>query len=296
MNDQPTERDRPACSNPDCTSGEAPTPGYDDCDPCSWESYLGRVNKEWQTKVDALQVRIDDRQTILDTIAILEGLDAVIADESRTHAERNAARADRAVRLLNVSTGKDINPLDAARPRDTLVRALADFLHCGNLIGMLPDQFIARAVRQYGSEAEAEDAQTWDLRGTIEVACPHCGEQVQQVKRWHEPCSACRTRLGLRDDRISDDPVEANLQRAHLVEDTLDGFAARTGQAGLLADADLETCAEVLRDFLCNAGHWADETGLDLDQLVREGREVYREEHAEAAEETAAAGDAPCGD
>lgn len=286
MNDQPAGQNRPTCANPDCTSGEPPAPGYDDCETCAWESHLGRTNRAWQEKVDALQIRIDARQTILDTMTVLEGLEAVIADKSRTHAERNTARAERAARLMNVSTGKDINPLDAVRPRDTLIRALADFLHCGNLIGMLPDQLIASAVRQYASEAEAEDAQTWDRRDTIEVACPHCGQHVRQAKRWHEPCSACRLRLGWADDRISDDPVEANLQRAHLVEDTLDGFAARTGQAGLLADADNETRAEVLRDFLCNAGHYADETGLDLDQLVREGREVYREEHAEAAEET----------
>lgn len=288
MNDQSTELDGPACSNPDCTSGEDPLPGYDDCTTCAWEAFVAREAAKWQARVSALESDLAAAQTLRDTLAALVQLDAVCAEEARTFGQRNAARAERAARRLSLTAADAPVPTGVGGPeRAAIVQAMTDLLHYGEGTGAYIDELLAAAVRQHGSDISDEERETRYPAAQLHLTCPRCRRTVGYAKRWYEPCSPCRARLGLRDEGISDDPVEANLQRAHLVEDTLDGFAARTGQAGRLADADRETRAEVLRDFLCNAGHYADETGLDLDQLFLEGRDVYREEHAEAADGTA---------
>jgi hypothetical protein len=277
-NDQPPER---ACANTECTSGEAPLPGYDDCETCAWEGHLERETAALRSRIADLESQLEASQDLRAHRTALRDFDRASVDESRTFGERNAARAGHAARHLSLSADEQpVAPRDVER--DRIVRAMTDLLHCSEGAGAYVDEIISDAVRLHGREIEVEERETWNRREEIEVACPDCGQRRQQPRRWHEPCSACRLRLGGREGRISDDPAEANEQRALLVEDTLDAFAARTGQSGPLAHADTETCIEVLRDFYCNLGHWTDARQLDFDQIAADGRAVYREERAEA--------------
>ncbi|MEU5874240.1 hypothetical protein AB0A73_22120 [Glycomyces sp. NPDC047369] len=206
-------------------------------------------------------------------------LDQIVHDESRTFAERNRARAYRAaLRLRPASTGASADLPD----RDAIIAALVDELHCGEGTGAFIDELITDALRAYWRDVEAEERELQAWRSEIWTWCRHCGQRRQEPHRWFEPCSSCRFRVQQRDSRISDDPVVANEQRGHLVEETLDAFAARTGQGAPLAYADNEVRAEVLRDFVCNAGHWADGWGGDLDQLLADAQAIYRDERADA--------------
>jgi hypothetical protein len=265
--ESPPER---LCANHECSSGDEPLPGYDDCETCTWETHLARAILEKDERIGSLETELAARRT--DT----GDLDAIIASPTHAFGERNAARAARAARRIGTDNG------GAARvDRDEVVEALGDLLHCADGGGHYIDEVVAEALRQHGRDVAAEDREIAYWPHPRQATCGRCGGPVPRAGRWYERCRNCRVLHGPDQERISDDPGEANRQRAHLVEDALDAFAARTGQGEPIGHADNEIRSEVMGDFLCNLGHFADLYDLDFDQIATDGYELYRQELAD---------------
>lgn len=65
MSDTTTEAPQPdpaerRCTEPECESGQTPPPGYDTCEPCAWEAYFARRERQLLAKITGLEAALAD--------------------------------------------------------------------------------------------------------------------------------------------------------------------------------------------------------------------------------------------
>jgi hypothetical protein len=164
-----------------------------------------------------------------------------------------------------------------------LAEAIACILHLAEAAEHPLHQVVTAAISAHAHQRAAE-IEFVECVGVRLNKCRYCGERVDEVMRWFEPCARCRYGNGLYpvNDSMSDDPAEQNEARADWAESATQTFASLTRWGWDFITSDVEGQDEILGDLFGDLRHLAKRLGLDPEELAERGRGSFEEECADA--------------
>jgi hypothetical protein len=211
----------------------------------------------------------------------------ISATDQPDPAQADAQRAERARQALRIMVDRYANvppwEVEGMAGAADLAEAIASFLHLAEAIGLELQGVVTAAIRAHAHQRAAEIEFIENVGVRLNV-CRYCGEGVDEVLRWFEPCARCRYSEGIypKNDGMPDDPTEQNETRADWAEAAAQTFASLTRWGWDFITSDTEGQDEILGDLFGDLRHLAKRLGLDPEELAERGKGSFEEECAEA--------------